>query len=143
MNAARGLVHHIDLTVTDVARSRVFYDAVLGMLGYRRVHDHANGSDWDLIGSACFHSIGIVGASATGQQRPHDRYAPGLHHLAWTADNRDDVDRLYALLTEIGATILDPPAAYPQYGPDYYAVFFADPDGLKLEFVCGWTGLAP
>ena len=35
----------------------------------------------------------------------------------------------------VGATVLDPPAEYPQYGPGYYAVFFADPDGIKLECV--------
>jgi len=70
-----------------------------------------------------------------GRRRRHDRYSPGLHHLAWSAGSRDDVDRLHDLLREIGATVLDPPAEYPQYGADYYAVFFADPDGLKLEFV--------
>jgi glyoxylase I family protein len=42
---------------------------------------------------------------------------------------------MHARLLEIGATILDAPADYPQYGLPYYAVFFADPDGLKLEFV--------
>jgi glyoxylase I family protein len=44
------------------------------------------------------------------------------------------------LLRSIGATILDAPADYPRYGPTYYALFFADPDGLKLEFVFGATG---
>ena len=50
------------------------------------------------------------------------------------AESRD-VDRLHTLLIEIGATVLDPPASYPQYGEGYYAVMFADPDGLKLELV--------
>ena len=45
------------------------------------------------------------------------------------------VDRLHELLLAMGARILDAPADYPQYGAGYYAVFFADPDGLKLEFV--------
>jgi catechol 2,3-dioxygenase-like lactoylglutathione lyase family enzyme len=44
---------------------------------------------------------------------------------------RLQVDRLYELLKEMDARILDPPAVY--YQPDYYAVFFADPDGIKLE----------
>ena len=42
---------------------------------------------------------------------------------------------MHALLLRIGATVLDAPAEYPQYGAGYYAVFFSDPDGLKLEFV--------
>jgi len=135
----RGLVHHIDLTVTDKERSRTFYDAVLGFLGYRRSADYDHGSDWDREGGP-FHSIGIIEAHGPGAARTHDRYAPGLHHLAWTAGSRDDVDALHDLLRSIGATILDAPADYPRYGPTYYAVFFADPDGLKLEFVFGATG---
>ena len=66
--------------------------------------------------------------------------SPGLHHLAWAAESREDVDALHDLLRGIGATILDAPADYPRYGPTYYAVFFADPDGLKREFVFGATG---
>ena len=36
---------------------------------------------------------------------------------------------------DVDGTILDTPAEYPQYGAGYYAVFFADPNGLKLEYV--------
>jgi glyoxylase I family protein len=43
--------------------------------------------------------------------------------------------RSHARLGELGVRVLDPPAEYPQYAPGYYAVFFADPDGLKLEYV--------
>ncbi len=56
-----------------------------------------------------------------------------MHHLAFRAQSREEVDRLHALLRRMDATILDPPGVY--YPPDYYAVFFADPDGLKLELV--------
>ncbi|MBC7769671.1 MAG: VOC family protein [Phycisphaerales bacterium] len=132
----RGHVHHIDLTVKDPAASRAFYDAVLGFMGYALKDDHARGFDMDLNapdGSFC--SIGIVRASGPNAARAHDRYSPGLHHIAWTAESRADVDALYALLQRIGAIILDAPAEYPKYGVGYYAVFFADPDGLKLEYV--------
>jgi catechol 2,3-dioxygenase-like lactoylglutathione lyase family enzyme len=131
----RGFIHHLDLTVKDPWASRAFYDAVLGFMGYRRVKEDARGFDWDLATSGGLCSIGVMAAKGEGAGRRHDRYAPGLHHVAWHADSRADVDRLHAVLREIGATILDPPAEYPQYGDGYYAVFFADPDGLKLEFV--------
>ena len=114
--SARGLIHHIDLTVRDAARSRIFYDAVLGFLGYRRAADYDHGSDWDRDGEP-FHSIGIVEAHGPGALRSHDRFSPGLHHLAWTAESRADVDALHDLLRSIGATILDAPADYPRYGP--------------------------
>lgn len=129
----RGSIHHLDLTVRDPQASRDFYARVLGFLGYRLADEHPRGLDFDLRTPEGFCSIGIMKAheGAAG----HDRYAPGLHHVAWTADSRADVDTLYELLKEIGAQVLDPPADYPRYGDPYYAVFFADPDGLKLEYV--------
>jgi catechol 2,3-dioxygenase-like lactoylglutathione lyase family enzyme len=131
----RGGINHIDLTVLDPSRSRPFYDAVLGFFGYRRTNEHARGYDYDLAAVDGFCSIGIMAASADGRERAHDRYSPGLHHLALNAVDRAEVDRFHDLLLEIGAEVLDPPAEYPQYGKGYYAVFFADPDGLKLEVV--------
>jgi catechol 2,3-dioxygenase-like lactoylglutathione lyase family enzyme len=130
-----GLIHHIDLTVTDLERSRHFYDHVLGFIGYARSEDHDNGTDWDRTGPGPFISIGIIKAKGEHAARTHDRGAAGLHHLAWSAENRADVDALHTKLLEIGAVILDPPALYPRYHSDYYALFFSDPDGLKLEYV--------
>ena len=132
----RGSIHHLDLTVRDPRGSRAFYDAVLGHMGYRCVREDERGFDWELRAAAGgFASIGVTRASAAGSARRHDRYSPGLHHVAWRAASRADVDALHDLLRGIGAAVLDPPADYPQYGPGYYAVFFADPDGLKLEYV--------
>lgn len=79
-------------------------------------------------------AIKITVADPDSPNKFHDRYSPGFHHLAFNADSRERVDSLYKLVQEIGATVLDPPAEY-QYSPGYYAVFFADPDGLKLELV--------
>jgi glyoxylase I family protein len=132
----RGLIHHLDLTVKDPWASRAFYDAVLGFMGYRLVREDVRGFDWELTTQdGGFSSIGLMTAEGVGLSRIHDRYAPGLHHVAWHADSRVDVDNLHRLLIEISATVLDPPADYPAYGNGYYAVFFADPDGIKLEFV--------
>jgi glyoxylase I family protein len=133
----RGVVHHIDLTVRDPQGSFAFYNAVLTAIGYHLAREDERGFDWALETPDGVHSVGVVRASEDGARQAHDRYSPGLHHLAWTADSRDDVDRLHQHLLAIGAMILGAPSDYPQYnkGRGYYAVFFADPDGLKLEFV--------
>ncbi len=132
----RGAVHHVDLTVRDPQASRPFYEAVLGHMGYRIKDAHERGIDFDLDAPhGAFASIGIMRAEGPNAARAPDRYAPGLHHIAWAAESRQDVDAMHALLERIGASVLDPPAEYPRYGAGYYAVFFADPDGLKLEYV--------
>src|SRR6185295_1728612 len=107
LSAMRGWVHHIDLTVSDLDRSGRFYDAVLGFLGYRRGHRGETLIDWDMGAPHCASSIAIRQAKT---DRPPDRYSCGLHHLAWVAESRDDVERLHKLLVGIGATVLDPPA---------------------------------
>lgn len=133
----RGTIHHLDLTVRDPEASREFYEAILGFLGYRLADEHDRGFDWDLVDDdgQLVASIGIMRATGVGRDRRHDRTSPGLHHVAWQAASREDVGRLHDLLLGIGADILDAPADYPEYAPGYHAVFFADPDGLKLEFV--------
>jgi catechol 2,3-dioxygenase-like lactoylglutathione lyase family enzyme len=110
------------------------YDLVLTALGYRKSE---RGFDWELATPLGSHSIHLGRASEDGAKNRHDRHSPGLHHLAWSVDGRQEVDRIYQRLLSAGATILDPPAEYPQYnkGRGYYAVFFADADGLKLECV--------
>ena len=127
----RGVVHHIDLTVRDVAASAPFYEALLGFLGYARVKQEAALHVWDLMRDG--RVAGGVALRAARSERRHDRYSVGLHHLAFDAADRADVDRAHTLMTEQGAMILDPPAEYPQYGAGYYAVFFADPSGNRLE----------
>jgi glyoxylase I family protein len=128
----RGFPHHLDLTVTDLARSVAFYDNVLGELGYARTGDYAGDVPcWVLnAGNPCF-SIGLHAARSAVA---HDRYAAGFHHLALHAQSRGQVDAFHQFLLREHIHVLDAPAEY-DYSPGYYAVFFADPDGLKLELV--------
>lgn len=129
----RGGIHHIDLTVKNAQASKPFYASILGFMGYAIDDEREHFIDFKLKDQPCY--IGVLTATSQNADRAPDRYAPGLHHLAWIADSRADVDAMYAHLLMIGATILDAPADYPQYSAGYYAVFFADPDGLKLEYV--------
>lgn len=65
---------------------------------------------------------------------PYDRYAVGIHHIAFSATSRAVVDERAAWLRSQGATIESGPEEYG-YTPGYYAVFFFDPDAIKLELV--------
>ena len=69
-------------------------------------------------------------ADAEGKKHKHRLGNIGFHHYAFELRSRKDVDALEAFLKREGVTIVDPAA---EYYDDYYAVFFLDPDGLKLE----------
>lgn len=133
----RGALHHLALTASDPKASFALYDAVLHELGYAFHKQSEEGFSWRLVTDTAKLEIDLVYAKPGAPK--HDRYAPGLHHLAWRMESRAAVDRMHQLLVTLGADVLDAPAEYPQYneGKGYYAVFFADRDGLKLE--CAFT----
>jgi glyoxylase I family protein len=123
-------VEHIDLTVNDVARSRTFYDKVLGELGFRKY----DGDNYIVWANAQM-TLAIRAASDANRDACFDRHRVGLHHLAFRARSRADIDAFHDFLLREKIEVLDAPAEYPQYGQNYYAVFFSDPDGMKLEVV--------
>jgi catechol 2,3-dioxygenase-like lactoylglutathione lyase family enzyme len=124
-------IHHVDLTVSDLTRSRTFYEPIMRYLGYELTRQAPREVVFSPVDRCADTSVRLYAAKPGSRGKRHDRYAPGLHHLAFEAESREDVDGLHLLLRELNAVILDPPGVY--YPAGYYALFFADPDGLKLE----------
>jgi glyoxylase I family protein len=125
-------VHHVDLVVSSIERSLPFYRDLLGPLGWQRIAEvegERGETIWYLGGGGT--GIGLREARTPGD---HDRYRLGLHHLAFRAPSRGVVDERAEWLRSRGAQIESGPEEY-EYQPGYYAVFFYDPDGLKLEIV--------
>jgi catechol 2,3-dioxygenase-like lactoylglutathione lyase family enzyme len=120
-------IDHLVLSVGNFDRSKAFYDKVLGFLGFKLKHDYADMAGWS-NGKTLFW---IAASDAQGQKRKYRKGDVGFHHYAFELARRKDVDALGAFLEQNGMTILDPPGEY--YGRNYYAVYFADPDGMKLE----------
>lgn len=130
-------VHHVDLVVSSIERSLPFYRDLLAPLGYHRISEvegERGETIWYFGGPGS--QIGLrqaqhpEGRSLGG----HDRYHVGLHHLALEAVSRASVDERHAWLVANRAEVESPPQEY-SYSPGYYAVFFYDPDGIKLEIV--------
>jgi catechol 2,3-dioxygenase-like lactoylglutathione lyase family enzyme len=122
-------IDHLVIRVADYARSRDFYDKLLGFLGFKRKYEFGDTAGWS-NGKTLFW---IGEADAEGKKHPHRIGNIGFHHYAFELGSRKDVDDLYKLLKKHGMQVVDPPTNYPEYGDGYYAVFFLDPDGLKLE----------
>lgn len=126
-------VHHVDLVVASIERSLPFYRELLAPLGWYRV-SQVEGERGETIfyleGGGC--AVGL--REAQSERGPYDRYSLGLHHLAFEAPSRAVVDERADWLRSTGALLESEPQEYT-YSPGYYAVFFYDPDGLKLEIV--------
>jgi len=131
-----GPIDHLDLVVTDLARSLAFYKGLLEPLGYVRESPIVGerGEHVLYLGHATSNgSVSLRQASPPGPES-YDRYTVGLHHIAFAAPDRATVDERARWLRECGATIESGPEEY-EYTVGYYAVFFYDPDGIKLEIV--------
>ncbi|MEE9300000.1 MAG: VOC family protein [Alphaproteobacteria bacterium] len=124
-------IDHVYLSVSDVSRSLAFYDRLMPFLGFKKLKRRMK------VAAAAYESraarLTLYLVPARGGPTPVDRFAPGLHHLSFEVGSRREVDLAHAELAVMGAEILDPPADYPHYRETFYAVFFADPDGIKLE----------
>jgi catechol 2,3-dioxygenase-like lactoylglutathione lyase family enzyme len=120
-------IDHLVLSVGDLARSKEFYRKLLGFLGFKLKYDYEDMVGWS-NGKTLFW---IAAADAQGRKRGYRKGDIGFHHYAFELGSRADVDALGAFLAENRMTIVDPPGEY--YDDCYYAVYFTDPDGMKLE----------
>ncbi len=124
------LINHIEFRIKNLDESERFYDPICEFLGYEKHHR--------MKASILYRSkerIGdliLVRTRKAGQGKSYDRESPGFSHMAWNAQSREEVDNLHEILQKNGAEILDPPCEM-NYSPGYYAVWFQDPDGMKLE----------
>jgi catechol 2,3-dioxygenase-like lactoylglutathione lyase family enzyme len=116
-------IDHISIRVSDYKKSKAFYGKLFEHLGFEVSDEYPNTIGWT-NGKTRFW---IAAAEGRQKYRIGD---VGLHHYAFQLRSRRDVDALQGFLEGHGVRIVDPAAEYYE---DYYAVFFLDPDGIKLE----------
>jgi catechol 2,3-dioxygenase-like lactoylglutathione lyase family enzyme len=119
---------HVDLRVADVARCRPFYDAFLREYGFRGKTQPDGAQLYYRLEERQVREVIVVSQEAD--------HRPNAMRLAFAAATRADADRIAAAARDAGAQAFEPPHECPEYTTTYYASFFEDPDGNRLEIVC-------
>lgn len=126
-------LYHVEIRVSHFGRSLTFYAALFKYLGWHTIElgnyfcgwQGKNGSLW------------IVATEKPYRRIPFHRKHTGLNHIAFRVGRRDVVDAFYRdfLLKRKIPVLYGGPKEYPEYRQGYYAVYFEDPDRIKLEVV--------
>jgi catechol 2,3-dioxygenase-like lactoylglutathione lyase family enzyme len=121
-------IDHIYIAVSNLARSEMFYDRLMGVLGFRKNSFAIGGEPHIQYYNRRF---GYVLRPARGIER-HDPYSPGLHHLCLRVESIADVVEVAVQLRAAGIAATDA-VLNASYAPDYWSTCFSDPDGMRLE----------
>jgi catechol 2,3-dioxygenase-like lactoylglutathione lyase family enzyme len=119
------LFDHVDARVSDFAKTRRLYDALLPAMGSTRVAEDAE--------TICYYRPGNDRSEPFFAINAEPDHLTNGSRLALRASSRADVDRLAEVARSAGATAFEPPHVCEEYTPFYYATFFEDADGNKLE----------
>jgi catechol 2,3-dioxygenase-like lactoylglutathione lyase family enzyme len=125
------MIHHVELNVSDLNKTIAFWEWFLSKLGYERYQRWAQGVSYKYDKTY----IVFVQADTKYLDLPYHRSRVGLNHLAFQAESRDHVDQMTAELKERGTKILYLDRHPYAGGEEHYAVFFEDPDRIKVELV--------
>jgi catechol 2,3-dioxygenase-like lactoylglutathione lyase family enzyme len=126
-------VYHVQINVRDPAVSLPFYRDLLGYLEYRTVYQSETVAGFSGRGA----DLWIIATDPAHAGHGFHRKRTGLNHVALRVERREDVDRFCDefMTPRKLAPLYRTPREFPEYRPGYYAVFFEDPDRLKLEIV--------
>ena len=119
---------HIDLRVRDRTRAQQFFSQLLPALGFTR---DQSGDEWGAF------DTGVTGKPTEFFGFTEDAsHRPNETRIAFWADTPAEVDQVAKVVRQAGGKNIEGPQIWPDYSPGYYALFFEDPDGNKLEVCC-------
>ena len=124
-------INHLGISVSDIARSKAFYEAALRPLGMGVTMEF--GPDKTEGGGTAV-GFGAKGDSGLFWIGDNEKVGDGVH-VAFDAESREQVDAFYEAAVGAGGRDNGKPGPRPHYGPNYYAAFVYDPDGANIEAV--------
>jgi catechol 2,3-dioxygenase-like lactoylglutathione lyase family enzyme len=122
---------HVNLTVSDYARARAFYEKALAPLGITKIMEAGEACGFGRDGKPDFW---VGGGPASYQKAEHLKLITPTH-IAFSARTREQVDAFYKAAIAAGAKDFGGPGLRPEYHPKYYGAFVLDPDGNDVEAV--------
>ncbi len=128
------MLDHVAVQARNVEASVTFYLTVFAALGFQEAmrYTRPNGLVVGFSGADGFPHFWL-GPSTLGTEAAA---AACETHIAFTAPDREAVDRVHAAALAAGAEVLHAAREWPEYHPNYYGVFVRDPDGNNVEAVC-------
>jgi catechol 2,3-dioxygenase-like lactoylglutathione lyase family enzyme len=127
------MLGHLGINVPDLSEARNYYDALMPLVGFEPFLYAEDEFAYKPADNKPGTYLFFYPAAEPGEYSPH---RIGLQHLAFIVRRRSLVDAVYAHVIRIGGTVISPPQHFPQYPGHYYAAFWYDPFGIKIEAVC-------
>lgn len=127
------MLGHLGLNVPDLAAAKRYYDRLMPAVGFEELLSADDQFAYRPAGGKPGTYLFFYPATDSSSYSPH---AVGLQHLAFMVRSRSAVRAVHRLVTDMGDEVLYEPQNFPQYPPPYFATFWLDPFGLKLEAVC-------
>ncbi|MBE4908945.1 VOC family protein [Bacillus luteolus] len=127
----KGIIHHIELYVSNLENSKRFWTWLLSELGYEPFQKWDKGFSWKLGDTY----LVFVQVEERYNDVTYHRCRVGLNHLAFHLDSKEEVNEITEKLMSKNIPLLYKDRHPFAGGPDYYAVFFEDPDRIKVELV--------
>lgn len=122
-------IAHTQLTVSNFEKCLPFYKGLLQGLEMTLIYEDDN--TYYCVGSRT--GVAITRCAPEFKNERFQQYRIGLHHLCFRMYEREDVDKVYELVKNLGAKIIRAPIEENFWAPGYYSVLFEDPDGIRLE----------
>ena len=122
--------YHLMLSVGNGKKSKLFYNSLFKLLNWKTVYEDSESAGY----SDGKFTLWIL-PSKNKKQKKHNFESVGFHHFAIRVETKKDVDKAHNWCKKQKIIIIDSPSKYPEYSKNYYATFFLDPDGMKIEIV--------
>jgi catechol 2,3-dioxygenase-like lactoylglutathione lyase family enzyme len=122
---------HIDLRVRNLNEAKSFYDRLMPAIGFPNAYETSLGLSYEAkLDHAKPEFFGLI---------EDLNHRPSATRIAFGANDKNAVDQATVMATLAGALNVEGPMFCPEYSPTYYASFFDDPSGNRLEICCRTT----